>query len=150
MSRNLLTLASFAALLMPATAAGHTDAGWQMSLRWPADGTITSPFGRDGSRWHPGLDIGILRTLDVRAADDGVVVLAGYVPGYDGYGAIVAVEHRDGYSTVYAHLSQPLVRPGQQSSPEKRSALPAARAGARARTSTSSSATTGSRSIPPS
>ena len=113
MSRNLLTLASFAALLMPATAAGHTDAGWQMSLRWPADGTITSPFGRDGSRWHPGLDIGILRTLDVRAADDGVVVLAGYVPGYDGYGAIAALEHRDGYSTVYAHLSQPLVRPGE-------------------------------------
>ena len=113
MSRNLLTLASFAALLVPATAAAHTDAGWQMSLRWPADGTITSPFGRDGSRWHPGLDIGILRTLDVRAADDGVVVLAGYVPGYDGYGAIVALEHRDGYSTVYAHLAQPLVQPGQ-------------------------------------
>jgi murein DD-endopeptidase MepM/ murein hydrolase activator NlpD len=110
-SRNLLILTSLA-LLLPATAAAHTDAGWQVSLRWPAQGAITSPFGRDGYRWHPGLDIGILRSLDVRAAADGVVVLAGYMPGYAGYGAIVAVEHRDGYSTLYAHLAQPLVRQG--------------------------------------
>ena len=48
---------------------------------------ITSPFGRDGYRWHPGLDIGILQSLDVRAAAGGVVVLAGFIPGYDGYGA---------------------------------------------------------------
>ena len=41
------------------------------------------------------------------------LVLAGYRPGYDGYGAIVAVQHRYGYSTLYAHLSQPLVHPGQ-------------------------------------
>src|SRR5437879_13877023 len=101
------------ALVFPAAATAHTDAGWQVSLRWPADGTITSPFGRDGYRWHPGLDIGILRTLDVRAAADGVVVLAGFMPGYDGYGALVAVEHRDGYSTLYAHLARPLVHPGQ-------------------------------------
>jgi len=102
-----------AALLAPASAAAHTDGGWQLSLHWPAQGTVTSPFGRDGSRWHPGLDIGILRSLDVRAAADGVVVLAGYMPGYDGYGAIVAIQHRDGYSTLYAHLSRPLVHPGQ-------------------------------------
>src|SRR5512132_1940054 len=105
--------AAIAALLFPASAAAHTDAGWQVSLEWPAQGTVTSPFGRDGYRWHPGLDIGILQSLDVRAAADGVVALAGYLPGYDGYGAIVAVQHRDGYSTLYAHLSQPLVRPGQ-------------------------------------
>jgi murein DD-endopeptidase MepM/ murein hydrolase activator NlpD len=111
-SRNLLILGLGAALLLPATAAAHTDAGWQVSLRWPAQGTITSPFGRDGARWHPGLDIGVLRSLDVRAAADGVVVLAGSIPGYDGYGALVAIEHRDGYSTLYAHLAEPLVRPG--------------------------------------
>lgn len=108
-----LCAALVAAFLFPAAAAAHTNAGWQVSLQWPAQGTVTSPFGRDGSRWHPGLDIGILQSLDVRAAADGVVVLAGFMPGYDGYGAIVAVQHRDGYSTLYAHLSQPLVRPGQ-------------------------------------
>jgi murein DD-endopeptidase MepM/ murein hydrolase activator NlpD len=102
-----------AALLVPSAAAARTDAGWQMSLQWPAQGAITSPFGHDGYRWHPGLDIGILRSLDVDAAAEGVVVLAGFMPGYDGYGAIVAVEHRDGYSTLYAHLARPLVRPGE-------------------------------------
>jgi murein DD-endopeptidase MepM/ murein hydrolase activator NlpD len=111
--RNLLILFACAALVFPAAADARTDAGWQVSLRWPAQGTITSPFGPDGGRWHPGLDIGILQSPDVRAADDGVVVLAGYMPGYDGYGAIVAVQHRYGYSTLYAHLSQPLVHPGQ-------------------------------------
>ena len=113
--RNLLILLAVgAALLLPATAAAHTDAGWQLSLDWPAQGTVTSPFGHDGARWHPGLDIGILQSLDVRAAAEGVVTLAGYLPGYDGYGAIVAVELQDGYSTLYAHLSRPLVRPGQR------------------------------------
>jgi murein DD-endopeptidase MepM/ murein hydrolase activator NlpD len=114
-SRNLLIVTAAAAVLaFPVAAGASTDAGWQVSLQWPAQGTITSPFGRDGARWHPGLDIGILRSLDVRAAADGVVVLAGYMPGYDGYGAIVAVQHREGYSTLYAHLEQPLVRPGQR------------------------------------
>jgi murein DD-endopeptidase MepM/ murein hydrolase activator NlpD len=114
-SRNLLILIGLcAALLYPAAASARTDGGWQMSLQWPAQGTITSPFGHDGGRWHPGLDIGTLQTLDVRAADDGVVVLAGYMPGYDGYGAIAAVQHRYGYSTLYAHLSQPLVRAGER------------------------------------
>jgi murein DD-endopeptidase MepM/ murein hydrolase activator NlpD len=113
-SRNLLILAVCGALLCPAAASAQTNAGWQVSLQWPARGTITSPFGRDGARWHPGLDIGILHSLDVRAADDGVVVLAGYMPGYDGYGAIVAVQHRHGYSTLYAHLARPLVRAGQR------------------------------------
>jgi murein DD-endopeptidase MepM/ murein hydrolase activator NlpD len=112
--KRALGAAVVAAFLFPAAAAARTDAGWQVSLQWPAQGTITSPFGRDGSRWHPGLDIGILRSLDVRAAADGVVVLAGYMPGYDGYGAIVAVQHREGYSTLYAHLSQPLVHSGQR------------------------------------
>jgi murein DD-endopeptidase MepM/ murein hydrolase activator NlpD len=114
-SRNFLILiAMCGALLAPAAASAQTSAGWQLSLQWPAQGTITSPFGHDGARWHPGLDIGILQTLDVRAAEDGVVALAGYMEGYDGYGAIVAVQHRYGYSTLYAHLSQPLVHPGQR------------------------------------
>jgi murein DD-endopeptidase MepM/ murein hydrolase activator NlpD len=105
--------AALAALLFPAVASAHTDAGRQLSLRWPADGTITSPFGQDGYRWHPGLDIGILRSLDVRAAAAGTVATIGYVRGYEGYGSVVLVAHDDGYSTLYAHLSRALVHPGQ-------------------------------------
>src|SRR2546428_13658337 len=101
------------ALVFPAAASAHTDAGWQVSLHWPADGTITSPFGRDGYRWHPGLDIGILRSLDVRAAADGVVTRIGYLQGYEGDGSVVVIKHRYGYSTLYAHLSRPLAHPGE-------------------------------------
>ena len=114
-SRNLLiAVVAACALAFPTGAAAHTDAGWQLSLRWPAQGTITSPFGRDGARWHPGLDIGILQTLDVRAAADGVVALSGELAGFDGYGSIVVVQHRYGYMSLYAHLSRPLVRPGER------------------------------------
>jgi murein DD-endopeptidase MepM/ murein hydrolase activator NlpD len=111
---RLLLTAALAALLFPAVAAGHTDAGRQLALQWPALGTITSPFGQDGYRWHPGLDIGILRSLDVRAAAHGIVTEVGYVPGYEGYGAVVAIRHDEGYSTLYAHLSRPLVDRGRR------------------------------------
>jgi len=106
--------AAVAALLFPAAAAAHTDAGWQLALHWPAEGTVTSPFGQDGYRHHSGLDIGILQSLDVRAASAGVVTEVGYVAGYEGYGSLVTVTHRSGYSTLYAHLSRTLVRVGQQ------------------------------------
>jgi murein DD-endopeptidase MepM/ murein hydrolase activator NlpD len=80
---------------------------------WPARGTITSPFGRDGARWHPGIDIGELRSLDVDAATPGRVVLVGEPSGYEGYGNVVVV--RDGgYQEVYAHLAAWRVHPGQR------------------------------------
>lgn len=101
------------ALLFPAGAAAHTDAGWQLAFRWPADGTVTSPYGQDGGRWHSGVDIGTLRSLDVRAAAPGVVVQVGSVRGYEGYGNVVLVEHESGYSTLYAHLSRPLASIGE-------------------------------------
>lgn len=101
------------ALLFPVAASAHTDAGWQLAFRWPAAGLVTSPYGQDGSRWHPGIDIGVLRSLDVRAAAEGVVVQVGYVRGYEGYGSVVLVKHESGYSTLYAHLSRPLVVVGE-------------------------------------
>lgn len=105
--------AAAAALFFPVGAAAQTNAGWQLSLQWPAAGTVTSPFGQDGWRWHPGLDIGTLASLDVRAAAAGVVTQVGYVAGYDGYGNVVVLHHRAGYSTLYAHLSRPLAHVGQ-------------------------------------
>lgn len=114
MRRGLCVCAVLAALVFPVVAEAHTDAGWQLSLSEPADGTITSPFGRDGYRWHPGLDIGSLRSLDVHAAAAGVVTQVGYAAGFDGYGNIVLVQHRDGFATLYAHLSRVVAHVGQQ------------------------------------
>ena len=39
-----------------------------LSLEWPADGTLTDGYGPRWGRMHLGLDVGILRSLDVRAA----------------------------------------------------------------------------------
>ena len=85
----------------------------------PAQGTITSPFGPDGARWHPGIDIGVLRSLAVRAAVSGRVVLVGEVPGYEGYGNVVVVRSR-GYQEIYAHLATWRVRIGQSVVPGQR------------------------------
>jgi murein DD-endopeptidase MepM/ murein hydrolase activator NlpD len=109
-----LVCAAVAALAIPAAASAHTDVGHQLSFSWPVAGTITSPFGRDGYRWHPGLDIGILRSLTVRAASPGRVLQTGYVPGYAGYGNVVLLDLGDRYTALYAHLSQSLVRVGQR------------------------------------
>jgi murein DD-endopeptidase MepM/ murein hydrolase activator NlpD len=78
----------------------------------PAQGTITSPFGHDGARWHPGIDIGVLRSLAVRAAVPGRVIHVGEVRGYEGYGNVVVVRSR-GYQEVYAHLAGWRVQIGQ-------------------------------------
>jgi murein DD-endopeptidase MepM/ murein hydrolase activator NlpD len=86
---------------------------------WPAQGTITSPFGRDGARWHPGIDIGLLRSLDVVAAVPGHVELVGRPVGYEGYGNVI-VERSAGYEEVYAHLSAWQVHPGQRLLPGER------------------------------
>ncbi|HEV2592669.1 MAG TPA: M23 family metallopeptidase [Gaiellaceae bacterium] len=79
---------------------------------WPANGTITSPFGRDGYRWHPGIDIGTLRSLTVRAAQGGVVDKVGEPAGFSGYGNVVEVKAGP-YEELYAHLSSFHVSVGQ-------------------------------------
>src|SRR5437016_3178886 len=99
-------------LAWPAAASAHTDGVRQLEFSWPADGTITSPFGRDGARWHPGLDIGILRSLDVTAAAPGTVTRVGEQLGYEGYGQLVEVNAGDGYSLLYAHLAAERVNVG--------------------------------------
>jgi len=80
---------------------------------WPASGTVTSPFGYDAGRRHPGIDIGILRSLTVRAAEHGRVIAVGERYGYEGYGNVVQVAVGDGYTALYAHLSGWRVRIGQ-------------------------------------
>jgi murein DD-endopeptidase MepM/ murein hydrolase activator NlpD len=109
--RRLLRVggACVAALAFATPAFAHTDGGRQLLLAWPASGTITRPFGPDGWGFHPGIDIGELRSLDVTAAAPGVVQAVGYASGFDGYGQIVLVDIGGGFQTLYAHLQQPLV-----------------------------------------
>ena len=108
-----LLCACLCALAFAQSAFAHTDGGRQLSFAWPADGVVTSPFGWDNGRWHTGLDIGILRSLGVLAAESGIVTRVGTPAGYEGYGLVVEVQVTDRYSNLYAHLAQAAVLPGQ-------------------------------------
>jgi murein DD-endopeptidase MepM/ murein hydrolase activator NlpD len=81
---------------------------------WPAQGTVTSPFGEDAGRWHPGIDIGILRSSAVRAAEPGRVVAVGTPHGFEGYGNMVEVALGSGWVALYAHLADWRVHVGDQ------------------------------------
>jgi murein DD-endopeptidase MepM/ murein hydrolase activator NlpD len=83
----------------------------------PLRGPFTSRFGLRahplfGRRhFHTGVDIAAPRGTPVRAAADGTVLYAGW---YGGYGKLVVLDHGQGTSTLYGHLSQILVTSGQR------------------------------------
>jgi len=78
------------------------------SFSWPTSGNISQGF------WpgHRALDIGSWVGAPVKSADSGYVILAG--GGWNGgYGNHVIIDHGNGYTTLYAHLSSIYVRPGE-------------------------------------
>ena len=82
------------------------------SFSWPVWGQITSRYGWRNGRMHNGIDIwNEKRTSSViRASLGGRVIQAGYS---NGYGNLVVVDHGNGWSTYYAHLSRITVSKGQ-------------------------------------
>ena len=81
--------------------------------RWPVAGPMTSPFGM---RWrgilpevHRGVDIAVPTGTEVHTMAPGRVLFAGTM---DGYGNVVWIEHGGEVLTLYAHLSEILVRTG--------------------------------------
>ena len=114
LSRRVGLLAALSLVVLCPPAAARTDIARQLELEWPAQGTVTSPFGWDANRPHSGLDIGILRSLEVRAAAPGRVKQVGWLRGYEGYGLVVSVDVGRPYSTLYAHLSRASVRRGER------------------------------------
>jgi murein DD-endopeptidase MepM/ murein hydrolase activator NlpD len=118
--RGVTCVATAVALALPATATARPDGPlrpWlehhaQHGLAWPAVGTVTDGFGYRWGRPHTGVDIGILRSLEVRAACSGLVVETGWLARYEGYGNVVLVEVDTGVHTLYAHLAEVYVAPG--------------------------------------
>jgi murein DD-endopeptidase MepM/ murein hydrolase activator NlpD len=78
---------------------------------WPAEGTLSSKFGRRWGRMHKGIDIAGPVGTPINAAADGTVVVAGWQSG--GYGNLVEIRHGDGTTTRYGHNSQLSVTVGQ-------------------------------------
>ena len=71
----------------------------------PVGGPIGDRFGarREGGRTHTGIDFPVPAGTRVGAAGVGVTEFAGHNSG--GYGNLVVIRHRLGYTTWYAHLS---------------------------------------------
>lgn len=80
-------------------------------LDWPLAASLGDGFGPRGARFHAGLDLVAETGTPVAAAAAGTVLVAGRVGG--GYGMTVVVAHTQGVTTLYAHLSAILVRPGE-------------------------------------
>lgn len=89
----------------------------RMPLAHPASGkTVTSHFGsrRDPflkrAAFHSGMDFRVKRGETVRTTGSGTVISAGRAGGY---GNMVEIDHGDGVTTRYAHLSRIDVSKGQ-------------------------------------
>jgi murein DD-endopeptidase MepM/ murein hydrolase activator NlpD len=107
---TLCFAAPAAALHNGPTGVRSTQHSLARTFEWPAHGTITTLF----TRHHPGLDIGMLRSLSIRAAAAGRVERVGYATGFEGYGEIVEVQIAPHVITLYAHLSSYRVHPGER------------------------------------
>lgn len=75
---------------------------------WPAGGQLTQYF----AWYHPGIDIANRVAPGIAASDGGVVLVAGWPDGM-GYGNRVVLDHGNGYTSLYAHLSNIYVSVGQ-------------------------------------
>jgi murein DD-endopeptidase MepM/ murein hydrolase activator NlpD len=77
---------------------------------------VTSGYGprpdpiEGTTRYHTGVDLQAAEGSPIRVAADGVVKKAG---ARGGYGKTVEIDHGGGVTTLYAHASQVLVKPGQ-------------------------------------
>ena len=82
------------------------------NLVWPTvGGYVSSEQGPRWGKYHKGIDIARPSNRTIKAADNGVVVEAGYNNG--GYGNKVVINHNNGMKTVYAHLNSISVKVGE-------------------------------------
>jgi murein DD-endopeptidase MepM/ murein hydrolase activator NlpD len=81
------------------------------SFAWPTVGGYVS--SKQGARWgkmHKGIDIARPSDKTIKAADNGVVVFAGWGGGY---GNKIIIDHQNGFRTLYGHMSSLNVQVGQ-------------------------------------
>ena len=77
----------------------------------------TSSFGwrthpiTGSRRFHSGVDIGAPMGAPVVAAGTGTIVSAGW---FGGYGKAIVIQHNGIQQTLYGHLSEVFVQPGQR------------------------------------
>ncbi len=93
----------------------------EASLTAPS-GTVTSDYGwrndplNGAHKFHRGIDLRAAYGQDVHSAGPGRVIFSGE---QGGYGTTVVLEHANGVKTRYAHLSDALVRTGEEIGPQQ-------------------------------
>ncbi len=84
------------------------DLGGSDKYIWPTAGGVAGGFGQ---RWHPilkywrphnGLDIGGQHGQPIWAAHTGIVIVSDFGKGYGNY---IVLDHGDGTTSIYAHMS---------------------------------------------
>ncbi len=95
----------------PSSGSGYTGPAPRFTscgtFAWPTRGYISQGF----RYYHRAIDIANAIGVPVYASDGGYVTYAGW--SNVGYGYMVQIDHGNGFSTLYAHLSQWYVDPGQ-------------------------------------
>jgi murein DD-endopeptidase MepM/ murein hydrolase activator NlpD len=89
-------------------------------LEWPSKGYLTQKYGptsstgfiNDAYSFHNGIDLAAGLGSPVRAAKDGIIKAVGDNGKY-AYGKWVAIEHNNGLTTLYGHLSLIAVKKGE-------------------------------------
>jgi murein DD-endopeptidase MepM/ murein hydrolase activator NlpD len=76
----------------------------------PTSGRVTSCYGPRWGTMHSGVDVAAPIGTPVYTPSDGVVLDAGPASGF---GLAVYVQHGDGTITLYGHINQFFVSPGQ-------------------------------------
>jgi murein DD-endopeptidase MepM/ murein hydrolase activator NlpD len=101
----------------PSTFPGMIDDPNAIPAIWPVHGRLSAGFGQrmdpfSGEKaFHPGIDIADAVGTDVVATGDGLVIEA---EPDAGYGRSILIDHGDGITTRYAHLSRIFVVVGEQ------------------------------------
>ena len=77
----------------------------------PYNGSLSSRYGQRWGREHRGIDITGNIGDAITASDGGEVV---YADWEEGYGNVVKINHKNGYTTLYAHCSTLCVKKGDK------------------------------------
>ncbi|MDT2555492.1 peptidoglycan DD-metalloendopeptidase family protein [Enterococcus raffinosus] len=85
-----------------------SSAGYKVPIR---NYTISSPYGNRGSEFHRGLDMAARQGEPIHAVKSGTVIKAEY---HNSWGNVVAIQHEDGSTALYAHQQQYAVKVGDK------------------------------------
>jgi murein DD-endopeptidase MepM/ murein hydrolase activator NlpD len=95
---------------------GDVSLGDNLGLPVPNGFSVTAGYGKEGSEFwdgtHNGIDWGVPVGTKVYAAADGKVEEARESGLTKGYGKYIRLRHGNGFDTIYAHLSEFLVKEG--------------------------------------